>query len=1029
MHKITQLFIEVQKTFRVRFAVLSVLNTLLYCSVMTLMLSCYDFFISQITENESLSLIIFVILTSLIYFIYYFIFKVLRQGTPVMLASELDDKLPEFKNSLICAVEKETQKETEKTFLDTLLIEKVYNKIIDINIKDLLVTGKYKWKYIGIKFIIIIILAIFARDTLVVRKAECNLLERYNLIEKGIVVSPENTKIPIRNDIKINAIVNRWKQHPKIVILDEFDKKRVFHMNNKNRIYSFTIYDVVKPIKYKVMTSVLSSQWFTIDTYDPPKIQNIKFILTPPSYTKLKPKIYNQLKNTSSLVGSDIVVDIVTENENNSAFMCLNDTKKEMNIISNKKFKENFILKDDASLAVLIRNGEYKKYKTPTITIESIQDIPPVITIISPEKDINKKPNTIIDIKIEASDDFGIDNIKCFYSISGQQKQQLNIFKSSSKENIITEHSNTIAFDTKVMKAQVGDIISYFVTIEDNKEPLKQVSRSEISFIEIREDIKPKKMKGKGSKKEINIQLLITELKRIIRLNYDLIYSPAHKQIEITKNIKAGIHDLTVETNKIITEIKKITTDKSILDSFNNVIGFIDKAENNIDKYEFEDAITNEGQALTKLILIQNKLRSNVESESKSQAKEKSKGKGKGKGEGKGKTEQKQDLKKSLEMLAELQNNIQFLADRQGGHNSKLKQINSNIEQNERKKLRNSQKEIKDDTNKLNKSIPENFNNIINAIKEAEHYMKTSEYATLSGKNLNALRNGIKAHTLLLSTAEKVKDLKEQFISKAIQEVADVAEKLSKTQSKLASKSQEKSERESSNKSTESERKAQQETRKSLQNLKDYTERLGSQLEKIYPKASDQLFKSIQEAEKNKLSSNMKRAENALLYKKFERAADIQNKTANKLQQLARNLQKARSMLPEISQEDMLKNLKKLQQSLSEIKNMKKNGILSNNKLKSIQSLMEKRLEQLGKDLNSPQIGQFSAGLNLAKNTLGYEMGLNATENIIAKSAEILKQYIVNNSIKKMLNLRKKTSDAPEGYKQLIEEYFKEITN
>ncbi len=1034
--KLTKQFNKIQKQLRERLIIRSVLKGFTCFAILLSFIIIFEKYIQPMKEFMAVYSIGTAFIISILFFLYHFILKALPQPSVASLAKKVETKHPWFKDSLICAVEKEGVLEKDRNLFESLLIRKATENIREINIEEIIIPKKHGWKNILTTATAIFILLAIGMNSISMKKAMNYLFE-----ESGITVNPADTIHPSRSDMIINAKINRWENDAKISILNQ-NGITTFPMNSKKNSneLTFTMYDLSKDVKYKISTTSLETKWFNIKVYNPPKIESMDFVLTPPKYTGLKPKFLSELKNTSALIGSEISFKIKTETDSqtpssnkNSAYLSINKKKTPMKQIDKKIFQKDFILDKKTDLQLIVINGTDRKFESKKITIETIEDMPPVISLISPKKDTQLLPNSKAELTTIASDDFGIKELFLTYSISGRDSVTIKVeIKEITDGKNITETKNITLLDSQKIGAKVGDIISYYFTVSDIKEPTSQTSRTEVAFIEIRKEIKPKKMKGKGKKEKIDVNSLIAELKRIIRLSYDAKHSSYKTQKKIISDLKPAFHDFVTETNKIADKLKSMGLAPKLIDLFGVIVNLINNAEKQIDILDFKKGISREEQALSKLTLIAQALMDNIESESNS--KEKSEGKGKGKKGKKGESDEKKkqkDLAITLEKLAQLQQEVAMLADQQGGQNSNLRQIKNNeLTNKENENLRDSQNEIVKDADKIIDKIPSFLEKITTSLKEAKHKMETSKNALNASNSTKALRAGIDAQNRLLAAANQLKELKEKLISDAIQKLAESAKQVADAEKGLAGKSKSMSSSKPSKESAKIAKDMQEQVRSASESLKEYTKRVAKDLEKIYPKAAKQLNKAINNLEKEQVQSNMKRAENALFYKRFAKAAKLQNKVSNAFNKLTNDLAKAKGMLPKMSQEKMQEALRKIQKALSQTKGMKGGsgkGKSAKN-LKKILKSTDKLLSKLSKDLNSQQMQQLGMGLALAGMNSDSELGINITENILKQAEDLLKEYIVRDSIKKMMNLKKKMSSPPEKYKNQIEEYFKSLS-
>ncbi len=1020
---IIETFSKIKKNLQLRLIIHRIIKNIAYFAILLLPFRFLEFIDISFSETNCFFIALSTILFSLIVFTLD-IFKISRNNTPAHFAKRIEKEYPEFEDSLICATEKSLIPEEKRSFFENLLINKAIEQLQQINIYDVLIKKKYKTVNLVLFALLATILLFTTLNSIILDKAVNSLYEYFNYIETGILVKPGDSDIPIHSDITITAKVNRWNEKPRIII---YRNSRVFEyqMNKTSKQFSFTLYDVSENLKYKVLTNSLSSNKFNLKIYNPPKIEETKLTITPPKYTNLKPVSIKVFKDITAIEGANISLEVKTKKENKSANLFLSKNTMTQSLlmqkVANNSWKSNFDLLDNSKLSFQILNNENHLYKSSEINIIAIKDMPPVISLLSPQKDYKCLPKAEIPLKVIANDDFGIQSLSLSYSISGKKRQIIKIFSKGNSLTNELELNMEYLLKSLDIDAEVGSVISYFFIAEDIKVPNSQKARTEVAFIEIRETLKPKKMKGKGKKKELNIDALIAETKRIIRLSYDASYN-IKQQKKIIKEIKPAINDLITETNKVCEKVRELGAKPELIDLFDLIVDNIQLAQNKILNLNFDEGISFEEQALAKLIKIAQALRNNTTSDSKSKDNQKGKG-GKGK-KGEGKKAEPKSIQESLEKILNLQQKISSLADRQGGQNNNLNQVsNEDITKLENKNLRDVQNNISKDTLNIANKLSDNFKSVKQMLENSNHKMELSQQALKSNNSIAAIRSGKDAHSMLLATANKLKEVKDKMIRNMLQQLANSANELSKQENSLSkdTQSQKNGQKKGSGKGLVD---TQGEISKKTENLANYAKQFAQVLNKIYPKTAQSINASIKSIKDDKVQSYMKKATNALRYKRYSSAIKYQKSVIKSLENLSDNLNKAKDMLPKISQEQMLASLKKIQQAQSQVKAMKNNSASSKSSLRALQQGVMKELKQLGSNLNSNKMQELGMALNLSM-SFDKELSLKSTENVLREAEKSLKEYIIRNSIKKLLELKRKTSTPPEEYQNKIDEYFK----
>ncbi len=226
---------------------------------------------------------------------------------------------------------------------------------------------------------------------------------------------------------------------------------------------------------YFVQTPFAVSDTFKIEVFELPIIKNITLRYDFPKYTKLKPETEIESSgNIKAVKGTVVSLNIEANNPIEEAYILFSDGNlKEMERIGRNSFRTYFKLDKSGSyhfgLLDFLGNKSQKISKSITV----IPDRKPEIKIISPGKDTLITQNMLLPLKIFASDDFGISDLKLFYSINLEEETLIEIQKSFRGNTVTFDY----VFDLTEMFLIPGDKITYWVEISDNS-PQKQKARS-----------------------------------------------------------------------------------------------------------------------------------------------------------------------------------------------------------------------------------------------------------------------------------------------------------------------------------------------------------------------------------------------------------------------------------------------------------------------------------------------------------------------------------------------------------------------
>ena len=212
-------------------------------------------------------------------------------------------------------------------------------------------------------------------------------------------------------------------------------------------------------------------------------------------------------------------------------------------------------------------------------------------------------------------------------------------------------------------------------------------------------------------------------------------------------------------------------------------------------------------------------------------------------------------------------------------------------------------------------------------------------------------------------------------------------------------------------------------------NLKQNTDRLkqaivntSKNIQEQYPEAARELNNALQKLQKSRLESELKRAENALLYKRFDRANQAQVNASNALYELAQSLDKAAEKMPPMNEQELRNELEKLQRQYNETKQAADNQ----EKIDEIIKQLEKQYDNLARTLKDDRLNQLSEAMQMLN-------GQNPSEasqgilNTINAAARVLVEHLAKVQKENKDKQQNKFSVPPRKYQRLVEDYFKEL--
>ena len=532
--------------------------------------------------------IIIIIFLSILFFslIIFLLFKInkLKRYSFENIAIEIGEKHLDSKDELLNAMqlENEISSSHSSSSLIKQLITNVNIQISKINIdikkmpKKIL---KQRKQTIFITFIFSIIFFIYLPEF---------IFSSYRLINSSKEFNPP-TPFSIKN-LKKNLYIMGGDSakvvfftignHPDSIQIEflgeNFNKKNWIKPDIDNN-YNYIIPNVTQNLTYRAFLNStklwerwneISSDTYSIEVIDRPKIQKISFEIIPPKYSKLDQ--FNQEGNIAeikSLIGSIIKIEIESNKNLGGANLLFENNKdsKILNTRQNKAFGE-ILIKNEGFFDINIQDSRKIQNLNPIkYKIIPLKDKYPELKIFYPKSNHEIDEKFKIPINLKISDDFGFSNLQIVFEVLNSNNPFSE--KIVSVENIPINLKNEIKsqeiyFEWNVEKYELtpGDEINYHFELYDNdmvSGPKKIKSEIFISNFPSLSELFARNDKNQSEiEKEISkiVDNISNSTKEIRQSELKLI-----KSKKIDWNEKQKINESLSSLNKNIEDLKKIS--------------------------------------------------------------------------------------------------------------------------------------------------------------------------------------------------------------------------------------------------------------------------------------------------------------------------------------------------------------------------------------------------------------------------------------------------------------------------------------
>ncbi|MDF4204363.1 tryptophan-rich sensory protein [Maribacter sp. SA7] len=225
-----------------------------------------------------------------------------------------------------------------------------------------------------------------------------------------------------------------------------------------------------------------------------PEIENQKITVVYPSYTRLGSKTTANA-NIKAVAGSKVIWSLQFDNPVVEPVLDVMGELKPLNKVGDD-YQIELPLKASGFYSFKFKNEEGTEFTSDLFSLEATADDPPEIEILGLEQytyfDFSDKK--IVQLQSSITDDFGIDESYIITTVSkgtGEsvkfREEKLNFKEAMSKG--VKSIRATKTLDLNALKMEVGDELYFYIEAFDEKQPRRNVARSETYFAVIKDTV------------------------------------------------------------------------------------------------------------------------------------------------------------------------------------------------------------------------------------------------------------------------------------------------------------------------------------------------------------------------------------------------------------------------------------------------------------------------------------------------------------------------------------------------------------
>ena len=967
------------------------------------------------------------------YLLYTYLVRPLRASLTLRdIALNVERNHPDLEDRLVSAIEFGARESTDPIEAHMLqrLLEDTTQRTEGIDFKATIDHSRTR-KHVGIAALVFVGCCVLS--LLFPKEIHTSLLRVFTPWEKTdpiltthLTVEPGNARILRGKSLPIHVTVT-GKSTEKVVLTyhdtrksdpttteTETPEQQINMLRNPSdkRGFAYEIFNIDADMEYYIVANEVASERYTVEVFDMPRVAEISVAYTYPAYTRLKPVVQTGTGDIQAVVGTRAELKIVTNKAIQTASIALSpqltvsDGFGQPIAVNGNTLTTTIDVVADGRYAVELLCIDGFNNEIPIeYNIKAIPDAAPEVVIKEPGRDIKTTKLGEVEIMAEATDDYGIAELKLRYHFGVNESQEVALNSNAPPLSTIEEKATDDSFVHRVLDGsytfyieefdlEPGDVISYYAHATDNNTQTGPgEASSDIYFIEIRpfnEDFHEGEAEQAQAQAEPNpLSGIIASQKQIIRDTWKHTNAQSTTREEYQSAVKQTADkqaELKDKTQKFVDELSvaiQTTAQVSpeILMNLEDAIGNMGEATDHLNAIEPAEAIPPEQNALELLIKVNleiPKVLMQMRNSNPQLAEDFEL--------------EMEELQSELEnaqneLDMEMQEQTQEMLDQARRMLTEQQQLSQQSQQlgresqpspSEMQQNSQQQEQLSQQAQQMAQQLGtmqqrgqgtqgERLNQAGQAMQQAGEQMQEASESMQQQQPQRSAAKGEKAEERIEETIEQLERVAAEFTEDALERTAQQLQELAEAQSEVQQQTQElRSRSQQSEMRPEDFRRAselanqQRELQRNLETLERELRNLQTQLNPENPEAAQNVGEATRRFAEEQTLEDMSTAQRALQWRSFRAADQNQQEALDALNQAQADLQQAQANMANTEEEQLEAALQQLQQAREQMEDIQRElqameGQAQTEEQQRRQQQLEQQQQQLQERLQQAQ--------------------------------------------------------------------------
>lgn len=823
----------------------------------------------------------------------------------------------------------------------------------------------------------------------------------------AVKVAEGLAKVPVHSDVEIAAEVLRYGTEGGVwleSVEDGVRRKEAMSVDGTG-VWRLKFYDLTADVRYRVSTSYASSPWRRLAVYEPPAPLAVSVVSVPPAYMKREGQSYDHFQNLELMEGEELRISCEMpvgqswslQEEKGAALVPPVEFLPRHRAVYRARYQKDDVDAWGESFQVLVR-----------------PDQAPLIELVLPEEDSQITPKDMPKVVAMTSDDFGVTEVTLHFVKDDAPEQTAVLWQGEARENVDVDRAMELG------ELEAGQIITGWLEARDNREPLRHASRSTLFFLTVmpppEEGPDGQENGQSGEKQEVALDDLITESKRLLRNTLDCIsraeiLSPEvarREQQELSRDLRALAvavmgRQVAVAKNAGVAQLPP-----ELAQYFVGAAQSLEAAAGLVDKQAVPESRKPQQSALSQLTRLAWLLMQNTQMQSTAEGGQQSQNSGESQEGQKESESQKGDRSFDMQQLQQTLEEVRRIRREQQQLLEKRLDASQQAER---------ERQLAGRTNHAAEQVAgiASAASAVPPLREGVRELLGAADNWTTGDLANAEIRARRAEQAL-GVAE---DLLEVALRKESQEqlsrLAQKASELSEKQRQLAEQSKEHQSKGADAAEKKAAREAQSALQAESQQFREETSAALQSLMRQYPEAAAALAQAMQSAAAEETAKAQTRANNALLYGRFDKAEQSQKQAADALEQWRDDLTAAGEGMPRFTPEELQAALEELQKQMEEL-----SQAMSVEEQQNARREAQQALQKYGEQFRSSDLQ--SLGEAVAQGSREEALAALESARTLLREELLKMQGAETTGI-----LHRQTAPVPPKYRRQTQEYFRRL--